>query len=453
MDVSAHVKFNTAKKDTDTNWLRCTPTISQDCTRLLIRYQTAQSNCLPVEINEQAPSRDVVVRRSEYEKGLGLSIKGGKESQMPIVVSRVFAGMAADRSSQIRVGDAILSVNGISLADVLHTEAVRLLRDSGNVIKLKVQQMKNWITNNEFVIDLRGCRMSPQTGYLCLTISPPNDDLCGNGGCVLRFRQMSIADDFIAHLRHSIDISTNEHVGSLLTSKVHKCGWLQQSRVWHDVQQKQNSSSYFVVIDNETITAYHRYPPSYSMQAWSWPLLNSRLMQSIGCPNSISIRSGTRDGLMIKRFQPDDPRDIHSWCLAFLNATNEAATAIEFQTFDCKQIDGSTAKLILNIKQGLSLHNIGCRSIQLSNIDQYHTSKSSGKTSQVIWKHPFADIEHTSDDGIRWLTVHFANREDVVRLNLASSLKPFIFHLHNFLQMKLMERHLIEPQVYDPLDA
>lgn len=42
--------------------------------------------------------------------GLGVSIKGGRENKMPILISKIFKGMAADSTGQLYVGDAILSV-------------------------------------------------------------------------------------------------------------------------------------------------------------------------------------------------------------------------------------------------------------------------------------------------------------------------------------------------------
>ena len=36
--------------------------------------------------------------------GLGISIKGGRENKMPIVISKIFKGMAADLTEQLYVG-------------------------------------------------------------------------------------------------------------------------------------------------------------------------------------------------------------------------------------------------------------------------------------------------------------------------------------------------------------
>lgn len=69
--------------------------------------------------------------------GLGISIKGGRENRMPILISKIFRGMAADSAKGLYVGDAILSVNGEELRDATHEEAVRALKRAGRVVDLE----------------------------------------------------------------------------------------------------------------------------------------------------------------------------------------------------------------------------------------------------------------------------------------------------------------------------
>ena len=69
--------------------------------------------------------------------GLGISIKGGKENKMPIIISKIFKGLAADLTEALYVGDAILSVNGEDLRDATHDEAVRSLKRSGKEVTLE----------------------------------------------------------------------------------------------------------------------------------------------------------------------------------------------------------------------------------------------------------------------------------------------------------------------------
>lgn len=74
--------------------------------------------------------------------GLGISIKGGRENKMPIIISKIFKGQAADLTEQLYVGDAILSVNGESLRDASHDEAVKALKKAGKVVDVEVKFVK-----------------------------------------------------------------------------------------------------------------------------------------------------------------------------------------------------------------------------------------------------------------------------------------------------------------------
>lgn len=69
--------------------------------------------------------------------GLGISIKGGKENKMPILISKIFKGLAADQTKALYVGDAILSVNGMNLRDATHDEAVQALKRAGKEVTLE----------------------------------------------------------------------------------------------------------------------------------------------------------------------------------------------------------------------------------------------------------------------------------------------------------------------------
>ena len=53
---------------------------------------------------------------------------------MPILISKIFKGMAADKTEKLYVGDAILSVNGEELRDATHDEAVKALKRAGKAV-------------------------------------------------------------------------------------------------------------------------------------------------------------------------------------------------------------------------------------------------------------------------------------------------------------------------------
>ncbi|CAL4091691.1 unnamed protein product, partial [Meganyctiphanes norvegica] len=96
--------------------------------------------------NLEINSPDGRIRRvkviRQRNTGLGLSIKGGSEHKLPILISRIFKDQAADLTSKLFVGDAILKVNQHSLLRCSHDEAVSELRNAGDEVLLTVRHYK-----------------------------------------------------------------------------------------------------------------------------------------------------------------------------------------------------------------------------------------------------------------------------------------------------------------------
>lgn len=83
------------------------------------------------------PIRKVVLMKEDHE-GLGISITGGKEHGVPILISEIHQGQPADRCGGLHVGDAILAVNSINLRDAKHKEAVTILSQQRGQIEFEV---------------------------------------------------------------------------------------------------------------------------------------------------------------------------------------------------------------------------------------------------------------------------------------------------------------------------
>uniref|UniRef100_A0A3Q3GVB2 PDZ domain-containing protein n=1 Tax=Labrus bergylta TaxID=56723 RepID=A0A3Q3GVB2_9LABR len=74
--------------------------------------------------------------------GLGFSIAGGTDNPHigddPIYVTKIIEGGAAHRDGRLQIGDKILAVNHMSLEDIMHEDAVSALKNTGEVVYLKV---------------------------------------------------------------------------------------------------------------------------------------------------------------------------------------------------------------------------------------------------------------------------------------------------------------------------
>lgn len=68
---------------------------------------------------------------------VSLLFEGGRENKMPILISKIFKGLAADQTEALYVGDAILSVNGTDLSEATHDEAVQALKKTGKEVVLE----------------------------------------------------------------------------------------------------------------------------------------------------------------------------------------------------------------------------------------------------------------------------------------------------------------------------
>ncbi|NXW56105.1 DLG2 protein, partial [Eurystomus gularis] len=76
-------------------------------------------------------------------QGLGFSIAGGVGNQhIPgdnsIYVTKIIDGGAAQKDGRLQVGDRLLMVNNYSLEEVTHEEAVAILKNTSDVVYLKV---------------------------------------------------------------------------------------------------------------------------------------------------------------------------------------------------------------------------------------------------------------------------------------------------------------------------
>ncbi|XP_034461571.1 disks large homolog 2 isoform X17 [Hippoglossus hippoglossus] len=81
-------------------------------------------------------------------KGLGFSIAGGVGNQhIPgdnsIYVTKIIEGGAAQKDGRLQVGDRLLMVNNYSLEEVSHEEAVTILKNTSDVVYLKVGKPTN----------------------------------------------------------------------------------------------------------------------------------------------------------------------------------------------------------------------------------------------------------------------------------------------------------------------
>lgn len=125
-------------------WVRVSAELTGETLSLTAEPGTGDPSVVNGVVNgnaEAAAAAPGGVRRVRVVKaeagGLGISIKGGRENRMPVLISRIFPGLAAERSGALRLGDAILAVNGVDLRDATHDQAVQALKRAGREVILE----------------------------------------------------------------------------------------------------------------------------------------------------------------------------------------------------------------------------------------------------------------------------------------------------------------------------
>merc|ERR1739848_436406 len=75
---------------------------------------------------EDTGGKQVMILKNPADD-LGIAILGGKEHNLPIIISEIFPNSAVARAARVKAGDIILTVNGEDFTKLSHTEAVNFL--------------------------------------------------------------------------------------------------------------------------------------------------------------------------------------------------------------------------------------------------------------------------------------------------------------------------------------
>jgi len=105
----------------------------------------------------------------DAKEPLGLSITGGKEHGVPILISEIHENGLAARCGQLYVGDSILTVNKYDLRDRKHAEAVQILSSMKGDITMTVMFVAPDDSDEE---DLANCEENNHLKYKFTTDEP-----------------------------------------------------------------------------------------------------------------------------------------------------------------------------------------------------------------------------------------------------------------------------------------
>ncbi|XP_045447444.1 beta-1-syntrophin [Melitaea cinxia] len=414
--------------------------------------------------------RVVQVVKSD-NNGLGISIKGGIENNMPILISKIFKGMAADLTEQLYVGDAILSVNGEDLKDATHEEAVKALKRAGKMVQLEVKYLREvtpyfrkasiisevgWELQRGYMMETPPSPPSPRrrradTRYIPLLMAcvaknlrhnDPEDRTIemyspdGVHALALRAACSSAAAGWHRALHAAARRAARAALARArpllrsLVGDVRYAGWLAR-RPAHDHMGASGGSDdsdetegwqpTFVAITDRELRLYEAAP--WSGEAWCAPaesfgLAATRLAwwRRGGGAAALGVRAGTAAGLAVRALRADAPPDLAAAAGALVDGAIHAVRAQPEFTFRCRY-RGACARL----------------SLGAGGVCVWEAAGSLGRGgARALYRRPLHALRASADDDRAALWLHFAD-DDTLELDMEGSPKPAVFILHNLL--------------------
>uniref|UniRef100_A0A3Q2ZAK2 Syntrophin, basic 1 n=1 Tax=Hippocampus comes TaxID=109280 RepID=A0A3Q2ZAK2_HIPCM len=438
--------------------------------------------------------------------GLGISIKGGRENKMPILISKIFKGLAADQTQALYVGDAILSVNGVNLRDASHDEAVQALKRAGKDVTLEVKYMREatpYVKKGSPVSEIGWETPPPESprfgGTPVITSSSstetrsppplqPSLSLQGNRRCIpLKMcyvtRAMTTADPDNRQVelhspdaRHTVVLrcpdqssaltwfSAMHAVTSTLTQvcwtvaqqlssgvagskEIRHLGWLAGKQ---SESEKQCWKPVLVVVTEKDLLLYDSLPRS--KEAWhspahTYPLLATRLVHS--GPDMSSPYSGT-ELFFATRTGSRLGIETHLF---------RAETSKDLSLWTRQIVNGchASAEMIKEVSTSCLYLGQECRLVIHYEQGFFVLAEPKPRDSEngdegrpltptkkrVLLSYPYEKLRMSSDDGVRMLFLDFGGKEGEIQLDLHSCPKPIVFIVHSFLSAKISRLGLV----------
>uniref|UniRef100_A0A8C5X560 Syntrophin beta 2 n=1 Tax=Malurus cyaneus samueli TaxID=2593467 RepID=A0A8C5X560_9PASS len=369
--------------------------------------------------------------------GSAIKMQCRKRDGSRCLISRIFPGLAAERSGALRLGDAILAVNGVDLRDATHDQAVQALKRAGREVILEVKFMREvtpYIKKPSLVSDLPWEGAAPQSPSLSgsedsgspqhqgprdrkviplkmsRAVSPSPRRLIelhspdSRNTLVLRCRDTATAHAWFSALHANITALLPQVLAELNATlgsgsppaggrEVKHIAWLaEQVRPagWRPV---------LMAVTDKDLLLYDGMP--WTRDAWaspchSYPLVATRLVHSgsgrrspaLGSELTFATRTGSRQGVEMHVF-----RGCHA-----------------------------AAELIKEVTVGCTL---------------------GGQEVHVLFRYPYERLKMSADDGIRTLYLDFGGPEGELALDLHSCPRPIVFVLHTFLSAKVTRMGLL----------
>ena len=417
--------------------------------------------------------RTIVVTKSESAQGLGISIKGGRENKMPILISKIFPGMAADNTGKLFVGDAIQSVDGTDVSQATHDEAVQVLKATKSKVTLEVKYLKEVTPYFQKAMLLADVGWENPTflgpasagnGEHNADFQSPNSEMKWTPlhlACVTKDSAAGFMEDnnctFEIHSpnrKHNILLRVNANkieawfsaiisaieatiqeaiikANFALPFRVTKMGWMTQmmeksssysSETSFDSGMSDNTSaqSVFVAMSEDHIIMWDVAP--WTPKDWSNPRDKINLVQTrVLCQDDakrstrINLRYGSEHGIQVYTFSVLTKGEHGAWLSSLIQGTLYASKKLDTFRVGCNW-QGQDCVLCIHVDRGFTLMD--------------------GNQMKEIWSHPYQHLSSSNDDGAKLLWLQFRGQNEFEFI-LQKNPKVVVFTIHNFLSTKL----------------
>ncbi|XP_071017743.1 alpha-1-syntrophin-like [Oncorhynchus clarkii lewisi] len=398
--------------------------------------------------------------------GLGISIKGGKENKMPILISKIFKGLAADQTEALYVGDAILSVNGSDLREATHDDAVQALKKTGKEVILEVKYIKEM--SAFFKNTLPGAPLpwdsphaTPQKGAdapptelkeartiplkMCQVTRkqcPPDTEnryfevisSSRKSSVFLRAKDPAMAQSWYNAIQAGVSALVPRVRDELRAMQagldVKHMGWITEQAT------QGPERPVLALLTERDLLLYPTLPDSkdgINSPAKSHPLITTRLVHSgpgkssplLDSELSFGLRTGTKQGVETHLFRVDSAKELSAWTHMLVDGCHNAAELIQEVTTACSW-NGKECNLGVHIDEGFSLF-----------------TEEMGIRKTVLLQQPFERLRMSSDDGVHMIFLDFGGPEAEIQLDLHSCPKTMVFIIHSFLSAKVKRLGLL----------
>uniref|UniRef100_A0A3P8YB13 Syntrophin alpha 1 n=1 Tax=Esox lucius TaxID=8010 RepID=A0A3P8YB13_ESOLU len=395
--------------------------------------------------------------------GLGISIKGGKENKMPILISKIFKGLAADQTEALYVGDAILSVNGSDLREATHDEAVQALKKTGKEVILEVKYIKEmsaffkntspgaplpWDSppatpqkatdtplKEARTVPLKMCQVTrkqcpPDTENRYFEVISSSR----KSSVFLRAKDPAMAQSWYNAIQAgaaALGPRVREELRAMQAGlEVKHMGWITEQAA------RGPERPVLAMLTERDLFLYASLPESkdsLNSPAKSYPLITTRLVHSgpgkssplLDSELSFGLRTGSKLGVETHVFRVDSAKELSAWTHMLVDGCHNAAELIQEVTTACSW-NGKECNLGVHIDEGFSLF-----------------TEEPGIRKTVLLQQPFERLRMSSDDGVRMIFLDFGGPEAEIQLDLHSCPKTMVFIIHSFLSAKVKRLGLL----------